>query len=46
MQFQGKLMNQTCENGKKKLISSAILACLVQIWAPTIFSVGFISTKC
>ena len=32
MQFQGKLMNQTCENAKKTLISSPILPHLVQIW--------------
>ena len=31
MQFKGKLINQTWENGKKKLILSPILACFTQI---------------
>ena len=34
MQFKGKLMNQTWENDKKKLILGLILA---QIWSPKIF---------
>ena len=37
MQFQGKLMNQTWENGEKELVSGLILAPLVQIWAPKNF---------
>ena len=32
MQFQGKLMNQTWKNGKKKLVLGPILAHLAQIW--------------
>ena len=32
MQFKGKLMSQTWENGKKLLLD-----CLTQIWAPTFF---------
>ena len=31
VQFKGKLMNQTWENGKKKLILGPILACFTQI---------------
>ena len=37
-------MNQTQENGKKKLISGPLLANLVQIRAPKVFFVGFTST--
>ena len=46
MQFKGKLMNETSENGKKKLILGPILAHLAQIWAPQNFFVGFIYTRC
>ena len=41
MQFQGKLMKQTWENGEKELVSGLILAPLVQIWAPKNFFRGF-----
>ena len=44
MQFDGKLMNQTWENGKK-LISGLILACLVHVWAHKIYFVSFSSTS-
>ena len=37
MKFQGKVMNQTWENGRKNLILGLILAHLAQIWAPKIF---------
>ena len=37
MQFQGKLINQTWENGKKNLVSDPILAHLAQIQAAKIF---------
>ena len=46
MQFQGKLMNQTWEQGKKNLVSGPILDPLAQIWALKIFFVDFISTRC
>ena len=46
MQFQGKLLNQTWENEKNKLILGPILDRLVQIWAPKNFSVSFTSTIC
>ena len=46
MQFTGKLMSQTWENGKKNLISGPILAHLAQIWAPNIFFAGFPSIRC
>ena len=36
MQLQGKLMNQTWENGKKPLVLEPISAHLAQIW-PAIF---------
>ena len=49
MQFQGKQMCQTWENGKKPS-SRSILAPLAQIWTPKnfiwIFLVGFTSTRC
>ena len=38
MQFHGKLMSQTWENGKKKVILGATLVCLTQIWTPKNFS--------
>ena len=41
MQFQGKIMNHTLENGKKKLTLNLFLARLAQIWAPKCFFVGF-----
>ena len=46
MKFKGKLVNQTWENGKKKLISGPILARLVQIWVSKDFFVGFTSISC
>ena len=44
MQFQGKLMNQTWENGKN-LVLDPILAHLTQIWAAKFFiqKSGFVS---
>ena len=39
-------MNQTWENGKKKLISGPILIRLTQISALKIFFVGFVPTRC
>ena len=45
MQFKGKLMNQTWENGEN-LIPDLILARLTQIWAPKFFFVCFTSTRC
>ena len=38
MQPQEKLMNQTWENGRKKLVLGQILVSLAQIWAPNFFS--------
>ena len=46
MQFQGKLKNQTLSQWQKNLVSDPILAPLVQIWAPQIFLLEFISTRC
>ena len=43
MQFQGKLINQTWENGKKNLVSGPMLA---HIWVPKIVFVDFTSTRC
>ena len=37
MQFQVKLMNQTWENDKKKLVSGTILACLTQVRTANFF---------
>ena len=37
MQYQGKLMIQTWENGEN-VILGPILACLARIWAPDLFS--------
>ena len=46
MQFKGKLMKHTWENGKS-LVWGRILALLVQIWAPNFFCVDFVtSTRC
>ena len=45
MQFKGKLMNQTRENGEN-LISGPILVRFVQIWAPKILFVGLTSFGC
>ena len=45
MQFKGKLMNQTWENDKKKLISGPNSAHLAQIWAHKICFVDFTSTS-
>ena len=43
MQFKGKLMNQTLENGKKDLILDMILA---QICSSKIFVAHFTSNRC
>ena len=45
MQFQQKLMNQTWEKGKKKLVLCLILTLLAQIWTPKTFFVDFISIR-
>ena len=45
MQFPGKLMNQTWENGKKP-VSRLILAPFAQIWVHKIFFMDFITTTC
>ena len=37
MQFKGKLINQTCENGEKPILGP-ILACLAQMWTQKFFS--------
>ena len=37
MQVKGTLMNQTLENGKKKLISSPTLVHFAQTWAFNLF---------
>ena len=37
MQFQGKLMNQTWENGEKSPVSGLILAHFAQIWAANFY---------
>ena len=44
MQFKGKLMNQTWENNKRKLILDPILACLAT-WATQFFLASFTSTS-
>ena len=40
IQFKGKLIYQTWENGKRKLILGQILANFAQIWAPKFISWG------
>ena len=45
MKFKGKLMNKTCKNEKKKLISGPILSHLAQIWAPKIVFTSFATTS-
>ena len=45
IQFKGKLIYQTWENGKRKLILSQILANFAQIWAPQIYFMRFTSTN-
>ena len=44
MQFKGKLMIETWQNGKS-LISGPILARLWHIWGPEILFVSFTSTS-
>ena len=45
IQFKGKLIYQTWENGKRKLILGQILANFAQIWAPQIYFMRFTSTN-
>ena len=45
MQFQGKLKNQTWENGKKPSFGIDF-GPLAQIWSPKIFFMDFTSTRC
>ena len=45
IQFKGKLIYQTWEKGKRKLILSQILANFAQICAPKIYFMRFTSTN-